>query len=112
MFSPSSPNPAPHKSAKPNAPFIANSSANNNNNNNTLNESNLQSLSQSMYPQFSSNSHGDIDEMESENCPATRIPEWCQDIRVSTPLSADEASGVSSSNYSDDNSPFEQEEKE
>lgn len=56
----------------------------------------------------------DTDDMESENCPATRIPEWCQDLRTSTPLSLspDDTSGGCSSNYSDSNSPFDNDEKE
>ena len=117
MFSPSSPNPAPHKSSKPNAPFVTTSSGQHSQSNmNTTNDSSMQnSFPNTSFNQYDSSNVGiDTDDMESESCPATRIPEWCQELRTSTPLSLspDDTSGGCSSNYSDSNSPFDNDEKE
>ena len=122
MFSPSSPNPAPHKSSKPNSNFTLTASGVSNQNhqnlqtniNNSMNITDNSNNSTSLiYNQFINNSIStditcDTDDIESDHCPATRIPEWCQDIKVSTPLS-DNTSGVSNSNYSENDSPSDQE---
>ena len=116
MFSPSSPNPAPHKSSKPNIPFVTTSSgpSSQSNMNNTNDGSMQHTFPSAPFNQYDSSVGIDTDDMESENCPATRIPEWCQDMRTSTPLSLspDDTSGGCTSNYSDSNSPFDNDEKE
>ena len=126
IFSPNSPNPAPHKSSKPNSNFTLTASGvsnqnhqnlqtninNNHMNNINMNNGNSNNSNNLIYNQFINNSHStdiacDIDETESENCPATRIPEWCQESKISTPLS-DNTSGVSNGNYSENESPSDQ----
>ena len=123
---PLSPNPAPHKSSKPNSSSTSNSfirtasgvsNQNQQNLQNTINTNNINNMTDmnngsnsiQTYNQFINNSSSltyDNDEAESENCPATRVPEWCQEIKISTPLS-DHTSGASST-YSGNNSPFDQ----